>query len=145
MDPFATAEHVAGLWRALTDDEATLADNYLAAASRIIRAEVSDIDDRIDAGTLDAELAGDVAVAMVLRVMKNPNGVRQRSETYADFSFSETVDQAISSGLLYLDDRERATLAKRGSGAFSIAPTQPTSTAAHLQRVAEHRASWDRP
>jgi hypothetical protein len=60
---------------------------------------------------------------MALRVLRNPNGVRQWSVD----DYSETRDSALSAGSLYVSDDEAALLsgtAARRRGAFSVAPYQ---------------------
>lgn len=144
MTAFARTSDIEDRWRPLSEDEEYVAARLLEDASLIIRARVADIDARIANGRLDAGAATLVAVAMVLRVLKHPDAIRSETDTFADFTHSRTYDQAVSGGLLYLDDTELTTLSKRGARAFSVAPAQEPTTAAHLERVAEHDAAWGR-
>lgn len=73
MADLATASDIAAQWRALSSDEEVRAAALLARASAIIRARFPDVDDRITAGSLDAELVGGVAVDMVVRRMQKPS------------------------------------------------------------------------
>jgi hypothetical protein len=57
-------------------------------------------------GRLTEALVSSVVEDMVVRVMRNPRAYRQVSID----DFSGTIDQAISSGLLYLSDDELARL-----------------------------------
>lgn len=144
MAAYATIDDVEELWRPLSDDEAVLADALLERASRMIRTRVRDVDDRISSGKLDSAVAGDVAVAMVLRVLKHPDSIRSETDTFGDESHTVIFDQAVSAGLLYVDDTEVALLSRRGARAFSVVPAQEPTTAAHVQRIAEHDAGWGR-
>jgi len=97
---------VAGRWRPLTAAELTLATQLLKDAEAIITARLPTLAARVTAGTLTSSLIEAVQVAMVLRVMQNPEGKRQ--ESIDDYSW--TRDNAVSSGLLYLGEDELARL-----------------------------------
>src|SRR5436190_810046 len=108
MDPFATSDDVANAWRPLSPDEAVAVNNHLDFASEIIRSEVSGIDTRITDGAVTAGLVRHVAVSMVLRHLRNPEGLRSTSvqKSIDDYSTTttETRDQALSDGSIYLTD-----------------------------------------
>lgn len=114
--PYGSVSDVEARWRSLTAEEAVRADELLAEASRTIDAECYGVADRIAAGTLSADLAGDVAVNMVIRRMKNPDGLR--SEQVDDYRYVR--DDVVASGEMYLTDQERRKLSPRPRGAFSI-------------------------
>ncbi|MFD6421038.1 hypothetical protein [Streptomyces sp. NPDC060198] len=71
-------------------------------------------------GTAPTVVSTKVACAMVLRVLRNPDGKRQ--ETIDDYSY--TIDSSRSSGEIYLTPSEIEELrpAHSGGGAFSIVP-----------------------
>lgn len=151
MAPFAVHADVTAVWRALTADEQTVATGRLAFASSIIRREFPTIDDRLadPDDPVDAELVKHVTVEMVLRAMRNPEGLRQVSvrKSIDDFATetTEVRDQALSAGAVYLTEGERGLLAPgRSRRAFSITPGYPETTYAHEAAVAEHRAGWGR-
>lgn len=148
MAAFATHADVSAAWRTLTADEQAVATTQLEFASAVIRRYVDDVDTRIADGTLDADLVKHVAVAMVLRHMRNPEGLRSTSTQQAIDDYSETVtetrDQALSAGSIYLTDEELSLIAKRGRRAFSIAPSVEPTTCAIAERAAINRASWNR-
>ena len=106
-------------WRPLTPVEASVAASLLADAWAIMLARVPDVEARLSS-TLSGDLVVAVESAMVLRVLRNPDGKRQ--ETIDDYSW--TRDNAVSAGLLYLSDEELALLGPSGaaSNAFSIRP-----------------------
>lgn len=118
----ATAQDIADRWRPLTDDEATVAHAVLGDAWTLLKHRVPTLEDRLDAdpATLDEALVVMVLVSMVLRVLRNPNGIRQ--ESIQDYSYSRDADGA--SGLLSVSDSEFDLLVPAGaeSGAFTIRP-----------------------
>lgn len=95
MASYANPEDLEVVWRPLTDAQTDTAETYLAYASAILRQRVATLDDRIAAGTLDRILVQGVVVAMVKRVMSNPDGLRQRTVG----SVSLTFDEARAAGI----------------------------------------------
>jgi hypothetical protein len=124
-----TARDVETRWHPLSDAERDLAKHLLVDAWAILLARVPTLESRLGASppTLSKALVVTVETAMVLRVMRNPEGKRQ--ESIDDYSW--TRDNAVSAGLLYLGDDELALLVPSGdlSGAFSITPYGPTYVA----------------
>lgn len=109
-------------FRPLSDDEQNVAQALLDDAWAVLLATIPDLDSRIDSGALAPEVARFVVSAMALRVLRNPNGVRQWSVD----DYSETRDSALSAGSLYASPEEIALLRGTASrrGAFSVAPYQ---------------------
>lgn len=141
MAPFAEPSDVAVLLqRDLTDVEDLAAAAHLAAASAVMRAVVTDVDDRVTAGTLDATIPAYVAASMVKRVMLNPEGWRSVAESIDDYREERTRDQALSDGSLRILGDELELLRGRRRGAFSIRPGIPATTCAMLEQVALFRA-----
>ncbi len=118
----ATLLDIADRWRPLTDDEATVAVAVLGDAWALLKHRIPTLEARLDAvpATLDAGLVRIVLVAMVLRVLRNPNGIRQ--ESIQDYSYSRDAEGA--SGLLSVSEAELDLLVPSGteSGAFTIRP-----------------------
>jgi hypothetical protein len=118
-NPVNTAD-IKARWRPLTAEEEAVAQAYLDDAWAVVLSQVPGIEARITAGSLSLDLVVKVVAAMVLRIMRNPDGIRQWQIDDASF----TRDQALSAGLLYLADSERAELMPRassyGSGAYFI-------------------------
>jgi len=137
-DPFATYADIENAWRALTSDEQTVATSSLAFASAIIRNDIRTVDSRIAAGKLDVDLVKHIAVAMVLRKMRNPDGLR--TEQLEDYAY--TRDSALSDGSIYLSADERRMLLGRGAGAFSIAPGDDPPSYATVATAQAWRDSW---
>jgi hypothetical protein len=130
---WTTASQVIAAW--IGDDapsDATLVGIWVEKAERLLRAKIPDLQGRIDAGsTAEPDLLGnvqDVVTAMVQRVFRNPEGVRQRQEGTGPFSGSVTYggDQP---GALWVTDAEVALLAStaRSRGAFTIDTIPVTS------------------
>lgn len=136
--PFAISTDVESAWRPLTGEELAVVDFYLTYISAVIRSKVPGVDDRIIAGTLDATLAKSIAVAAVLRYLRNPEGKRQ--EQIEDYSY--TRDSALSAGMLYLTDEELILLGRRSRRAFSITPSQEPADLGALALVASLQRQW---
>lgn len=118
------ATEVTGAW--IGPDAPTdmaLVGTWVDKAERLIRSKVPDIQARIDAATETDLLSNvqDIVVAMVQRVFRNPEGVRQRQEGTGPFTGSVTYggDQP---GALWITDAELGMLSVAGSagGAFTI-------------------------
>ncbi len=113
--PFATAATVELVWRDLAPEEEARADTLCRYASQIIRQAVPDIDARIAAGRLSADVASFVCVQMVLRVMRNPSGVAAETVGPWSVTYGSTGTQA--TGALYISDAELALLTGVPAGA----------------------------
>lgn len=107
-----TTSDLEARWRTFTAEESGVAAALLDDAWAILLARDATIDTRLTAGTLDAALVRAVVSAMVLRVMRNPDGKRQ--ESIDDYSW--TRDEALSAGSLYVSDDELALLAAPKTG-----------------------------
>ena len=129
---WATPDDVIDSWigDGIPTDE-VLIERWIGRAERLIRRELPDLQDRIDAAAEPdlADTVTDVVVAMVTRVFRNPSGHRSVSgqETTGQFSGSNTITfGGDNPGALELLDGERAALgapgAKRGRHAFSVMP-----------------------
>lgn len=129
---WATPDDVIDSW--IGEDVPTdegLVGRWIDRAERVIRREFPTIQQRI-ASELEPDLAdtvGDVVVAMVTRIFRNPSGHRSISgqETTGQFSGSNTITfGGDNPGALELLDSERAALGapglKRGRKAFSVMP-----------------------
>lgn len=117
----ATAQDVADRWRPFSDsDEETRASVLLDDAWSLLISEVTDVEDRLaaDPATLDERIVIMVLVRAVVRVLRNPNSLRQVSLQ----DYSET--HAAGGGELFIDpaDIDLLTPATAGSAAFTIVP-----------------------
>lgn len=109
--PYAIPQDVADLFRPLSDAEGSTVEALLAHASTMLRARFPHLDDRIAAGTLDAGQPMVAVVNMVLRVVRNPAGLR--SETVGPMT--RVFDSSQAAGLLAVTDAETALLSTSSS------------------------------
>lgn len=112
--------------RPLTQIEQDKADQLLEDAWNIIVTRLSSVNDRMDGAPTASfrSLVVQVQCAMVLRVMNNPDG--KLEETSDDYTYR--LDQAVSTGALYLSDAELGLLGSSGGSetAFTIKPKGAT-------------------
>lgn len=107
---------------------------WIGKAEREIRYRVPTIQARIDA---EAELptpltdlletAKDVVVAMVTRVFRNPDNIRQRNTTTGPFTESATYGGDLPGGLGLTEDELAKLQGTTVSGAFTISMIPSTS------------------
>lgn len=118
--PWTQPEDVTDAWigEGKPTDQALLRV-WIDKAEREIAYRVPGIAERIDADANLKATAQDVVVAMVTRVFRNPEGIRQRNTTTGPFSESATYGGDVPGGLGLTDD-ELAKLAGKGGGAFTI-------------------------
>lgn len=130
---WTTATEVTAAWIGPdAPSDTALVGVWVDKAERLLRAKVPNLQTRLDAGTTaEPDLLGnvkDVVTAMVQRVFRNPEGVRQRQEGAGPFQGSVTYggDQP---GALWVTDVELALLVGAGSRrvAFSIDTIPATS------------------
>jgi hypothetical protein len=125
MTTWATANEVLTSWIGddFPDDD-SLVETWISKAERLVRFKIPGLQARIDAGTepdlLDNTI--DVVSAMVQRVFRNPEGIRQDSTTTGPFTESRTYG-GTTPGVLALTDDEVALLSAGTSGgqrAFTV-------------------------
>ena len=99
---------------------------WIDKAEREIKYRVPDILDRIAAEAAETPprtdlvtVGKDVTIAMVTRVFRNPEGIRQENTTTGPFSESRTFGGDTPGGLSITDDEVKKLAGKRG-GAFEI-------------------------
>lgn len=107
-----------------TDDAKIL--SWIGKAEREIKFRVPSIQARIDAEAAEIpartdllDTAKDVVVAMVTRVFRNPEGIRQTNITTGPMTASKTYGGDVPGGLGLTDD-ELAKLQGARGGAFAI-------------------------
>ena len=130
-DPWAIPSDVIDSWvgdGAPTTADTALITRWIAKAERKLRADLPDLAGRLAETPPEPDLAEnvtDVIVAMVTRVLRNPEGVRTRQEAEGPFSASITFGGDTPGGL-YVTDDELALLSPRRAGqkAFTVTPGQ---------------------
>lgn len=114
-------EDIEARFRPLTADERPVAQSLLDDAWVILLTYKPNLEALIAAGTVSEDVVRFVTAAMVLRVLRNPNGVKQWSVD----DYSETRDGSVSAGSLYVSAEELGLLEPAGLGsgaAFTITP-----------------------
>lgn len=104
------------LMRSLTSEEAALATVLLAEASAQLRLKVASVDDRIGDRSLDPAIVKGVIARAVLRVLRNPEGVKQLQKSTGPYAETRTADSAVSSGLLSFSAEDLALVEALPSG-----------------------------
>lgn len=123
----APADVQAVLGRELSPDEIAMVDRRLKQVERMILRRIPDLADKIAAGEIDQADVVDIEAEAVLRLVRNPDGLR--SETDGTYTYQLT-DEAADNRLRLTAD-EWQTLGIRPSKMFGIAPrtVSPTPTA----------------
>lgn len=131
--------------------DGVLIQNWIDRAERLIRRQVKDLQERIDAEAEEIppstdllDTARDVTVAMVIRVFRNPEGIRQTNTTTTTGPFSDTRMQTYGGdvpGGLGLTDDELGALQGASEGAFSI-DLIPSTSPFHSSRVSAPFEVW---
>lgn len=119
--PFADSNHYEEQGFDVTVWGDGVLDKRLAAASRWLRPNCPDIDQRIADGNLDPDLVADIVCQMVARtapVEALPIGLESMQQSAG--AYSESVKRTNPHGDFYLTRQERRTLGCGGSDAFSI-------------------------
>ena len=117
------ADIAARLGRALTDSETVQVEAWIGDLDAIVQARIPGLADQLASGALPPGLVRTVYAQAIRRVLLNPEGLRQSSETIDDYTTSKTYDAAVSGSALYLTDDEWAMLSPAAaSSAYSIRP-----------------------
>jgi hypothetical protein len=136
--PFAAVGDVAAQYGSMTPAEESLAGWLLRAASNMVRARQPTIDQQIAAGLVSQDMAALAVTNMVLRVMRNPSGLR--SETVGPFSRS--YDTSVAAGLLVFTDDEAQLITPAGESLVKPAIGQMTPRAALAIAPINRRGGW---
>lgn len=99
---FATLDDVEEMIGEVDDDETAKVNGLLRRASTMIRSQVATIDLRIAQGLLDPQTAEDICADMVVRVLRNEDGIKQ--ETIGPTAV--TYDPTVASGKLFMTPEE---------------------------------------
>lgn len=93
----------------------TQLDRLIAKAETRLNAAIPTLAARFESGEIDADVVVGVVEDMVLRVVKNPQALR----SFGIDDFQATLDNAVSTGLLYVTDDELRLLSP-GSGRATV-------------------------
>jgi hypothetical protein len=100
--PLATLGEYTDLYGSLSAARAATAKNLIKRASQLVRDRLPGLDAKIAAGTIPEGNVSMAVINMVVRVMRNPGGLR--SETTGPFSRSYDMDAA--SGMLEISEAD---------------------------------------
>ena len=130
---YADQADVKDLWDDYTEAAIPKIQSRIGKASRLVDNRTPligglTVAQRVAASPEFADTVKDVVVEMVLRVLRNPEGARQKSVTVDDATESTTIDSALSSGEMFISDDELADLmgikkAPSRAKAFTITPS----------------------
>lgn len=121
MNPAVVADLVER-WRPLTAQETINAQAYLGDAWWLLTGRRRNLELDMAAGDVSEGNVVRVVCAIVLRLLRNPEG--KLEESIDDYRYRR--DQLVSSGALHVTDDELADLSPRvGRGAFTIRPGVP--------------------
>lgn len=114
--------------------DAALLEKWISKAEREIKFRVPSIQARIDAEAAETpartdllDTAKDVVVAMVTRVFRNPEGIRQANVTTGPMTESRTYGGDMPGGLAMTDDELAKLQGIRQRGAFTVSMIPATS------------------
>lgn len=113
--PLAVLGDVLAQQGSLTAAQQTLANALLRAASKLVRASFPRVDQLIRDGRLDADVVALGVTNMVLRVLRNPAGLK--AETTGPFS--RTYDTTAAAGLIVIADSDVPYFTPGGGGKTS--------------------------
>lgn len=117
--PAIVDDLVSRSFRPLSDGEQDVGETLLDDAWVLILASFPSAEDRITTDANYRSIVVQVQCAMVLRVIKNPDGLL--SEQIDDYQYRR--DSAVSAGALYISDAERVLLGSgdgQSDGAWTI-------------------------
>lgn len=116
MPNLVTVTDLQARWRPLTTAEQDVAGVLLDDAWAVLLTAVPDLQARLDSGALSPALVKSVVAGMVLRVLRNPDGLL--TETVDDYTYRR--DSATSTGALYVADTELGLLAPAMARSSSV-------------------------
>lgn len=118
-----TPDDVEEIWRPLTPAERDVVAGLAKYAWLVLSHEIPGLAARVAADMDLADLVRYELALAIKRILANPDFTRQVSTTVDDATVSRTIDQAVSSGMLYFpEDVLNRLRPRRRGGAFSINP-----------------------
>jgi hypothetical protein len=118
-----TGDVEARLGRTLTASEQGQVTAWLEDLEALVVSRLPGFAESVTAGVTSESVVRAVFASAVIRVLRNPEGLRQHTESIDDYSITKTIDASASAGLLYLTDDEWNLLSPGASGeAFTIRP-----------------------
>jgi hypothetical protein len=120
----------------LTAAERSTAQALIDDAWAVLLTQVPNLETQIEAAAVSPGVVVFVVSSMVLRVLRNPSGIRSWSVD----DYTETRDNTLSAGSLYASETEIALLSgvSASTRAFSIKPYEAVA----VQRRGSEWGSW---
>lgn len=119
-----TLQDIEGVWRPLSAAEASILPGLSTQAWIRLLVPRPALEADMAEGTVKPESVASAMISMLVRVLKNPDSVRQLSKSYDDWSRSQTLDSSVSTGELYVNEHELALVtpapAVLDAGAYSV-------------------------
>jgi len=124
MPVVINSEDIASVWRPLSEAEAAIVPGLSNQAWIRLLDPRPDLEDHLTDSKVSPESVASAMISMVIRVLKNPDSVRQLAKSYDDWSRSQTFDNSVSTGELYVNEHELALVtpkpAVQTAGAYSV-------------------------
>ncbi|WP_372699414.1 hypothetical protein [Arthrobacter sp. JSM 101049] len=118
------ASDVTAVWRPLSPAEETIVPGLSTQAWIRLVSASPDLQANLDKDDVTEDAVKSAMTSMIVRVLKNPDSVRQLSKSYDDWSKSQTLDSSVSTGELYVNEHELALITPTPvvyeSGAYSV-------------------------
>ncbi len=138
VKPLAVVGHVTEQFGALSAAQEGLTKALLRAASKLVRAQFPNVDAQLASGALDPDVVALAATNMVLRVLRNPRGLR--GQTIGPFSY--TYDTSLAAGELVIGPNEQAVLSPVTAAASAIGSVRIRAGMAPPIRGRGYRGGW---
>lgn len=114
----SSVDVVTRLGRELSDEEAILVGTRLDDVERMIRRRIPDLDEKVSAGSVVEDDLIQVEAEVVLRLIRNPDGLYMETDGNYSYQFSREA----ASGRLEIRREEWLTLGVRPGGVFQLVP-----------------------
>jgi hypothetical protein len=136
--PLAVVGDVSAPFGTMTAAQEGLTGYLLRMASKLVRSQYPNIDAQIAAGQLDAEVVALNVAAMVLRVLRNPQGLRGKSVG----PFSYTYDTTEAAGQLVIGKNEASAFTPVTAAAAAATAFGMTRIKAGMAPPVRHCRGW---
>ncbi|WP_066303256.1 Gp19/Gp15/Gp42 family protein [Arthrobacter luteolus] len=130
---YATVEDVvARFGRTLTAGESAQVGEWLEDLSSDVRLRIPEVEVHAQGDPDYGRLVKRVIAETIIAKLRNPEGLRQYTESVDDYSRTKTVDKANSSGRLFISDEDWSLLLPATAGdAFTIRSVATPGFATH--------------
>jgi hypothetical protein len=138
VSTYAQVQHVEDAWREFTVREIPQVGHLLDRVEREIGRHV-DVAARIAAGRTTAADVQDAVVAIAVRVLRNPAGVRSQSTG----PFSQVIDSSVASGRIEITRADRRALGMlTGAGTVAVEDPAMATLVRHVETSSGRVPQW---